>query len=777
MSSANKSNEQPLWVATLLLVLSVLYLFPEVVFNAMLVETAGGIDATDEKLRVIELFGRASSGIGVVLLIAGLVLKSKFTQTKRTTIFTFGLLALMVWPTVFFGQKYLVDHYLIETSTVEQRQNAYFSQLLRLALARNTVEIEGVPYDSERKQTASDKTFLSLLGGLLYADTQMLDSLDKQKESIIRSYIKGRAYSEFDAHYEKYKVLRSDLRSSFKEYQKATKKYNKVLRSSSSRSNKYWLEVEQEIKNGWGDYKAAEKSFDIRVESRAKDLAPRVYAYIGKRNRFIERRDTKGLKKLEESYDKGIKDYGLGIIPVDYWGVPKDTFSDNFWKTAGMALITGGATLLVQGADMARGGKGGLKDDYLEYNNEVPHYSKLLRVKMLPKFKEDTGGFEYGIKSLSEFRKHQATSALVRNKLKKKGLLLPKSWKTSQRSVFNKAVVKKVKSEADLSWNAKMAKKNMSILPNLGWNKFQRNAGIQDRIRRTMGEENYVSPMLGDWNNEAFRVHVIEPNIERKTKEAISFLKAELPEYADGGYMEDKSKAALRANLVPPISMALSLFLIIFTVMKLPMNLVSVIKRHRGSMPETPKADDSGGQSRYWKYIKVGSPAALIGIIVVMPFFLFSNSYSKADSTVGYFLDRVEQETSASVSQALRWVLITQPQVQPIGGSLESSLNLVGKFKAIEPILERWDNNFFAPRVEANEVVNRKDGKLPLVIEAHPAHARIQILNIKPVYKRGMFLPVGDYKVLVSSFGYKSVRRTVHLKRGDTTFAISLQRM
>jgi len=333
MSSVNNQvYDQPLWVATLLIILSLLYLFPEVVFNAMLVETAGGIESSDEDLKLIELFGRASSGVGVVLLIAGWALKSKFTQTKLRTLITFGLLTLMVWPTVFFGQKYLVDHFLIEPSTVEQRQTAYFAQLLRLALVRNTVEIEGVPFDPDREQTASDKTFLSLFGGLLYADTQMLDSLDRQKESIIRSYIQSKAYAEFDADYETYKVLRSNIRNSFKEYQIANKKYNNLLGSSTSRSNKYWLEVEEEIKKGWREYQAAEKSFDKLVASRAKDLAPKVYGFIVKRNQLINSSDFRGVKQLGKTYNNWIKDYGLSFIPVEYWGIPVDTSQVIFGK-------------------------------------------------------------------------------------------------------------------------------------------------------------------------------------------------------------------------------------------------------------------------------------------------------------------------------------------------------------------------------------------------------------------------------------------------------------
>src|SRR5690554_3557890 len=58
-----------------LLLLSILYLLFEMIFNASLVQVAGSGHASEDELTRIELLGRSLSGIGASLLLAGWALK------------------------------------------------------------------------------------------------------------------------------------------------------------------------------------------------------------------------------------------------------------------------------------------------------------------------------------------------------------------------------------------------------------------------------------------------------------------------------------------------------------------------------------------------------------------------------------------------------------------------------------------------------------------------------------------------------------------------------
>ncbi|KXI22266.1 hypothetical protein [Photobacterium sanguinicancri] len=164
-------QSKPKWLALFLFAMSLIYLIPEVIFNAKLVEVAGSSGLSDETLHITELFGRAISGIGVTLLMIDLLVSGRVAAQKRTAIPAMVVVALIVWPTTFFGQKWLVDYFIIDSSSAEQRQNAFMSNVLRSSLAQNALRIEGIPFEPEHATSAHEMTFLALMGGLFTAMT------------------------------------------------------------------------------------------------------------------------------------------------------------------------------------------------------------------------------------------------------------------------------------------------------------------------------------------------------------------------------------------------------------------------------------------------------------------------------------------------------------------------------------------------------------------------------------------------------------------------------
>lgn len=98
------------------LLLSAAYLIPEAIFNAQLVSLVGLGTPKPEQLEHLEIYGRTISGIGVTLLLADLLPARLFKTGLRGSL-TLLLLTLCVWPSVFFGQKYLIEQWLIEPST------------------------------------------------------------------------------------------------------------------------------------------------------------------------------------------------------------------------------------------------------------------------------------------------------------------------------------------------------------------------------------------------------------------------------------------------------------------------------------------------------------------------------------------------------------------------------------------------------------------------------------------------------------------------------------
>ncbi len=78
---------------------------------------------------------------------------------------------------------------------------------------------------------------------------------------------------------------------------------------------------------------------------------------------------------------------------------------------------------------------------------------------------------------------------------------------------------------------------------------------------------------------------------------------------------------------------------------------------------------------------------------------------------------------------------------------------------------------------EVREAKAKEEAKnrYTLTIKPTPSNAKVQITNIKPRYKDGILLKKGIYKIKVSKKGYKSVRKSISLKK-DLTYKVVLKK-
>lgn len=70
----------------------------------------------------------------------------------------------------------------------------------------------------------------------------------------------------------------------------------------------------------------------------------------------------------------------------------------------------------------------------------------------------------------------------------------------------------------------------------------------------------------------------------------------------------------------------------------------------------------------------------------------------------------------------------------------------------------------------------KKIEKYPLYVETVPSDARIRILNIKPVFKQGMLLPAGSYKLEVSMKGFHTAIRTIMIREKRNSVSMRLEK-
>ena len=765
------SCKPTLW-RVFLFVLSVAYLIPEAIFNAQLVSLIGLGTPQDSQLEQLEVYGRAISGIGATLLLADF-LPARYFRSAISGFSILFALACVVWPTVYFGQKIIVERVLIASSSAEQREQAVLSAAFRDALALNAVSVTGLEYDTELQNSSENLTFLALFGGLLYADNKLATNLENYKHQIVRQFVQKQTYRDFDLHYQDFSSLYVQLSESYEDYAKGSNTYNQKLAGIPQQEKEYWQAIEQKINQGWSDYQQATKTYVARAEARAQKYGPRIFEYHKQTNQCLERyskssqrdRRTQCIERLQARYKSEIDKAGLGYVEPNYWLIEEDVSGlENTANTAIAGVITGGLSTLLQALSLATGGDGGIKDKRYKYTDDPTHYQRriLAHPNFQAQFQKDTG-YPMGIPDLGAFRNHDETQQRIRNTLKTKGLALPADWRVEQRLVFSQAVANKVKTDADAGWNDAMQRKGLSLPVNLQWQDFQLHPSVQSIIAQKMGDM-YVDNVHADWSQANFKQYVLDPNIEKRTLRYIDMISDARVHFQNGGKYAEAGKQALRSVLIPPISMFLSLFLICLTILKLPIKAFELFKPDW--QEHTPK----------WSRWVIKSIPILL--ICFLPSLLVQSTFTaRADSPVNHFLEKVEENGHPVFSTVLGWTLHAQPILHPLGLSFEAH---TGIYKKVEPLTHKLAGldeilPITPSTSNATELSARATQKpVPLTVISNVEGAAIRIMNIKPKYQEGMLLAPGNYEFEIRAAGYQTYRRWHRISEDNHNLEIPL---
>ena len=162
--------------------LNVIYLVIELSFNARILDVSAAFSpATD--FSQLELYGRSISASGATLFAWRLLVPSWSSISLLNIILKFLLIALIVFPVVFIGQKTLVDD-LVNQSSNETRRTAEILSLLKFGIANGFVEIDELAVDEMVLQTAEGKMFITLSGLLAYNSRNMREVLERELEKI-----------------------------------------------------------------------------------------------------------------------------------------------------------------------------------------------------------------------------------------------------------------------------------------------------------------------------------------------------------------------------------------------------------------------------------------------------------------------------------------------------------------------------------------------------------------------------------------------------------------
>jgi len=258
----------------------------------------------------------------------------------------------------------------------------------------------------------------------------------------------------------------------------------------------------------------------------------------------------------------------------------------------------------------------------------------------------------------------------VRDALREKGFIISDTWRLDQTSVVNRQVKEQVETQAREQWQAQAREHGLDIAPNIPWKQFQVLPVVQAEIEGAMGIY-YVKPTYVDWNQKTFKEKVVDRAIDREARSLVETVLAQQDSYADGGENAEKGKQALRSIVVPPISMGISLFLVMLTLVKLPTKILGLFAKPSGS-----------GTTRW---LSLAFTMAAVLAIAIGPLYFWQSSYTTEGSTVHYFLDKTEEVGGKPVRHFLNWILHAQPIMHPAGDALEGTF---GIYASSDPLIE-----------------------------------------------------------------------------------------
>ena len=611
-----RSTNSGFW-AFLIGILSFVYLGIEFGFNSLIVDTVAGIPSIAEAER-LELIGRSVSGIGFTLIVWSVIVKRSSRSARLKPLWM--ILALLVcFPAMFFGQKALVD-YVVNQSTGDQRLLSRYMSLLKTGLADGLIVIDGLPLDTSHKQTPEDKTFLALVGGLVYFNPAFLDTVEKNQDKIVDQVIRRMTSGNLDARYEDYLSVRQAVSKNWENYKEGTKSYYSALNGRDDKAQEAWVEMNNKVLSSW-------KTFDegrITWRQRWGEEADKFFPEAKKMFRQWSRCSTGKVcnDRADRKYRKEMmRIFGREDLPYQHW------------------CVTGYLGIFIYP-----------KDSYKVKGRQCPAKQEEFRTKFIEastrKFYQKTGlSFQT---TEAQFLVNDKIRRDVTATLRKKDIILPENWKLTDRSTFILAVKEKVAREANQRFLGvvKTLSNPDSIQPGMGYTDFISSAAIQSTVKSRMGDA-YTDGMRFNWSKESFFSNALEPMIQRQVKREINNLKKGAKAYENGGPLETIGKQSMRSILVPPIAIAFSLFFGLWNLL----NLVSSIFLLA-----------IGGYAT--SIVKKSITASVFLSILITPFFL-SNYYSD-NRVVGYFVNE-SRKTNPMLGHAFDWVIRIQPVIYPSG--------------------------------------------------------------------------------------------------------------
>jgi len=594
--------------------LNLIYLVIELSFNARILEVSAAFSpATD--FSQLELYGRSISASGATLFAWRLLVPSWSSISLFNIILKFLLIAVIVFPVVFIGQKTLVDN-LVDKSSNETRRTAEILSLLKFGIANGFVEIDELAIDEVVLQTAEGKMFITLSGLLAFNSNNMREVLDRELEKIAGYAIATQQTETSEQLYKSYLYVSNQIMDQYTDYHKLVETLEHQQSLSLGEAISLYQKAMNEALLPWLDYLRLNKE-----SSGIDDISPSQISTMQYLLMTAQQR-VNNCTHLD-CFDDAVQQLQLRLgqqlgfySPVSDWcqryendGIKlrclKDTqdVHDNIYKLRRLTLAVNAGLTSVY-------------DSKLQYLNSIDFRSSV---------------FSY---------------------LSQQSITVDAAWRFDQYEM----ILQDVSAQLDAKYLAEYSKSvlqqyDTDIKPRIELTEFNQIHKMQNYFAQALGEL-YDQEVDLNLTLEQFENSHIAPVYFSKFKALLNKLKADESWYHMDAPYEESGKSSLRNLVVPAVAIAFSLIFGLLNFINLILNLLFLLI-----------------QEKFW--IRWAGFIALVTFILMMP---VRHEYQIYSQPAYVDLLSETQKDYGLWADALDWVARTEPLVYPIGNILRHNL-------------------------------------------------------------------------------------------------------
>lgn len=614
-------KQQIIWLV-FLLAIELTYVLVELGFNSALLNLSGGLATGDSAADTVEVVGRTLSGIGFGLVVFSLFRLGKGVGTFKRDFPIFAIAIIISTPVMYIGQDLYINTWVIDKTTGEDRHSAHKLLVFKDAVREGNLRFGDSGISNETSTGAAQLTYLSILPALLWNSEGFVEGIQKDLEGAISEMAKNQAQENKDAFYDEYRDHDKVLDPVWESYQKISRQFKINGPRHLATSTSEWNKIQNQINEGWKVYKNQVRIMDQDLDADARRVRKHIGTYIHGINQCSK--DSKCRRRYDNHFDRQITPLAGRAVPLSQW--------------------CSGSTC----------------------PGSHQHIKKVLNRNQNISIKEFTG-FPYGIRSIAAFRSHPLMIERMKTEARKAGIELPANWNGSK-SGFDDAVKGRFETEYfnEAVRDHNIYFDNQAILRlGLPRNEFELQPKIQNLIKSKVGSMYHNNFRFG-LSKADFTVKIFEPNLKNSIKEKIDLLSTNPKNLAEGGYLQKEGRNYVRAIIIPPMALFLSLLFSSFALLRLPLRFITI------SWIITPET----WKIRLRRFLMVLDITAVLSL----PVKRFDNDITDSE-TVQDTISLVKADWGDGAEYSVNWLLRVEPILYPIGQELLNATGLDNRDK------------------------------------------------------------------------------------------------